>query len=440
MAGACNSSIETERQLIHLTRRGFIVGAAACVAADAGAAPHSDQGDQGDRLYADVLRYERFGHHRTASRGDVLTSRWLAERLRRMGFAVELQPFAHELFEPEKGELTVEDVSIPTFPLWPVKETAAEGVGGRLVRNRLAGPGEIALVRLPYAPNASLGFPGYAELINDAVSAGPAAVIGVTEGPTGEVIALNVPADAEAWPMPVALIGSRRAESLMSDRSDSVSANLRQRGRRRAAVAHNVIARRPGRGPMVVVSTPTSGWFTCAGERGSGIALFLAMARHCSARFDRPLLFLATSGHEFEGLGSRVALAAAGPDPASVGAWIHIGANVAGADIDLTQNPIGRIDRPFGRRGVGATAPLFASTRRIFQGIEGYSPAVPLSEINAVGDVSHYLRAGYTSLLGLVGAHPLHHTTLDVADLATTPNLLHQALQPLIQTVEDMFG
>lgn len=420
--------------LIRLTRRGFIAGAAASFGTSAAA---SSASGRSERLFADVLRYERFGHHRTASRGDLSTSRWIAGRLRGLGFAAELQPFAHALFEPETVALSVDNVAVAAFPLWPVTETPRAGVNGRLASFGAAGPGEIALVRLPYAPNASLASPGYAQPITAAARAGPAAVIGVTEGPTGEIIALNVRADAEAWPMPIVLVGGRDAERMQRAASEGLVATLCLRGRRRAVIAHNVLARRPGRGTTLAVSTPTSGWFTCAGERGAGIALFLALAEHCSARSRRPLLFMATSGHEFEGVGSRTALAAA-PDPAAVGAWIHIGANVAGADVDLGRHPPSRIDRAFGRRGVGATAPLFAATRRVYEGLEGYGPAALLDETNAVGDLSHYLRAGYTSLMGLVGAHPLHHTRLDRADLATTPNLLDQALQPLVRIVDQL--
>lgn len=428
-----NCSTDPDRQPIPLTRRAFIAGSAASLAL------RPDQvfaAGQGERLYADVLRYQGFGHHRTGSRGDVQTSRWIGERLHRLGFSVDLQPFAHELFEPDAGSLDVADISVPTFPLWPVTTTVVEGARGRLTLSR-PGSGEIAFVRLPYAPNASLASSSYAEPITGAVSAGPVAVIGVTEGPTGEVIALNVPADAAPWPMPVALIGSRHAERLMQHANAGDIASLRQRGRRRAATAHNVVARRPGRGPLLIVSAPTSGWFTCAGERGAGIALFLALAEHCAARHDRPLLFLATSGHEFEGKGSHALLAAAAPDPSAVGAWFHIGANVAGADIAFSQNGARRLDRPYRQRGVGATGPLLETVTRRYTADSAYSPPVLLTAANAVGDIAHYLEAGYNSLMGVVGAHPLHHTDLDRAALATTPRLLLRALNPLRGVIDD---
>jgi hypothetical protein len=49
----------------------------------------------------------------------------------------------------------------------------------------------------------------------------------------------------------------------------------------------------------IVVSTPTTGWFTCTCERGSGIAVYLALARTvASTTADLNFVFVATAGHE----------------------------------------------------------------------------------------------------------------------------------------------
>ena len=413
------------------TRRNVIAGAMAALAAPSAFVAEPDLGR---RLYRDVRRYQDFGDHRSGSRGDILTTNWIAGRLRRLGFTITLQPFPIDLFEPEIGRFRIGNAEAETFPLWPPRETGPEGVQGRLVHARRAGPGEIALVRLPYAPNASIAAPAYRDPIRRAIEGRPAAIIVVTEGPTGSIIALNIPDHAPHWRMPIALVGSRDGERLMRAATDGHPALLVQRGRRSRSTARNVFARRPGRGRTLVVSTPTSGWFGCAGERGAGIALFLAVAEHLARVSRRSLLFLATSGHEYEGLGSRAAMSGL-PPPPDVAAWVHIGANVAGAAVDIADGQARSTGRPFAPRGVGATASLIDSVRQAYQGLAPYAPPVLLDGTTAVGDLSHYLEAGYGAVMGLVGAHPLHHTRLDLANNATSPQLLHEALQPLIRTI-----
>jgi hypothetical protein len=60
-----------------------------------------------------------------------------------------------------------------------------------------------------------------------------------------------------------------------------VPATLVSSGSHRRVEATNVLGRYPATpitgAPWVVVSTPTSGWFQCAGERGSGVALFASI-------------------------------------------------------------------------------------------------------------------------------------------------------------------
>ena len=420
--------------MARLSRRAVLAGVAASLAPRSAIAFARDSGAL---LYADVVRYERFGDHRTGSPGDRSSARWIAARLERLGFAATLQPFAHDLFEPHISVLDAGARAAPVFPLWPVRETPAHGVRGPLIADRPAGPGEIALVGLPYAPNASLAARSYRDPLLAAASRAPAAVIGITEGPTGESIALNVPADLESWPMPIALIGPRESGRLTRTLPPGRDARLRLTGLRRRVEAHNVLAHRPGHGPALVVSTPISGWRGCAGERGAGIALFLALADHLAPTATRPLVFIATSGHEFEGQGSRIALPAL-PPPEDVAAWIHIGANVAGAAVAFEVGAPRRTERAHGPRGVGATASLIASVRQAYDGLEAYAPPVLLASGNAVGDLAHYLEAGYSSLMGLVGAHPLHHTRLDTAALATSPTLLAQALRPLLQVARGL--
>ena len=410
-----------------LDRRIFIVGGTALFAATG--SPLRAAATDGNRLFADVDAYARLGEHRTGTKVDVATSKWISRRLRAFGMSVKRTPFDIRVFEPTKGELRIEESApLATFPVWPPIVTPAGGLSAQLTPTGRRGG--IAVVTLPYTPNASLLTSAYADPIAAAVAGGAAAVIGITEGPTGEIIALNAVPDRHRWPVPVALSAGRDGARLTAAAARGLRANLRQEGRSRDSCAYNIVASRPGTGPALVISTPTSGWFNCAGERGAGVALFLALAEWSAKTIMRPVIFVATSGHEIEGRGSEHALGGL-PPPSQVGGWLHLGANLAGADVTFANGRVQRQAGAFTQRGARASQSLLPIVAQSFAGVQGYSSPQPLQPSNAVGDIAHYAKAGYHPILGLVAAHPLHHTRLDVAQNVTSPELLAELLPPL---------
>src|SRR5947207_11262129 len=133
---------------------------------------------------------------------------------------------------------------------------------------------------------------------------------------------------AEPWPIPVALISPHDEPALMSSARSGAKASLLVDGLDdRDARAKNVIARLDRGKDLIVVSTPQSGWFRCAGERGPGIALFLGLARWASRRpSGSSFLFVSTSGHELGGLGMMAFQKELAPAPDRVLCWLHLGA------------------------------------------------------------------------------------------------------------------
>lgn len=89
-------------------------------------------------------------------------------------------------------------------------------------------------------------------------------------------------------------------------------------------------------GKMLVLSTPLSGWHTCGGERGPGVALLLSMARLFAAGglpgVSEVVLF-GNSGHEIGSLGAEHTLAVSaqrmGLNPDNVAVWVSLGASIA---------------------------------------------------------------------------------------------------------------
>src|SRR4029450_2643853 len=90
--------------------------------------------------------------------------------------------------------------------------------------------------------------------------------------------------------------------------------------------AENLVARfGSGADAPLVITTPLTGWFTCAGERGTGIAVALELARELGSSM--PVVVIATTGHALENYGTRQQLEAGlGFAPRAV---IHIGASLA---------------------------------------------------------------------------------------------------------------
>jgi hypothetical protein len=82
----------------------------------------------------------------------------------------------------------------------------------------------------------------------------------------------------------------------------------------------------------LVVMTPRSGWWSCASERGGGLACWVEIMRAThAAKPDRDVLFVASSGHEIGHIGLDAFIERrAGLVPAAK-AWIHLGANIGAA-------------------------------------------------------------------------------------------------------------
>jgi hypothetical protein len=155
-------------------------------------------------------------------------------------------------------------------------------------------------------------------------------------------------------------------------------------------------------GKMLVVSTPLTGWFTCGGERGPGIALWLRMARML-ARSTRPVLLLGTAAHEIAHRGMEQALAELGPKPEDVALWLHFGASIAATATD---------------RNYGVTSPQFVigmpqteamAQRALVPVMRGYATGTPA----AAGEAGQIIGAGHQRFVGLIGSFPQFHTPGD---------------------------
>lgn len=399
----------------------------------AGSAPLS-----GAKLYEDVISYYNLGEHRTASDGDLRTSQWLLEQLRAAGLKATLHSFALRQFSARQTRLLIGEQTIRAFPLWFPRSTGASPISGDLAlfeRNAEPGSlrGKIALVKFPASAGTAMQQGSiHFRIVLAVAEAGASGMVAVTESETNEIIALNSPAGAEPWPIPVVLAGQRDEPALTAAAGSHRRASLLLDGQDdSAALAKNVVARVGGGKDFIVVSTPQSGWFRCAGERGPGIAMFLGLARWASRRpSGAGFLFVSTSGHELGGLGMRAFLKELAPPPEQVLCWIHLGAGIATYLWEETATGLKRLREPDPKRFLMTRPDLVPLLTTTFAGLSGLTPNVN----RAVGEFEFMLKAGYR-IFGIAAGHRFHHTPADSPEM-TGPEILEPVGRALVRSIE----
>jgi hypothetical protein len=161
----------------------------------------------------------------------------------------------------------------------------------------------------------------------------------------------------------------------------------------------------------VLIATPMSGWFSCASERGTGIAIARWLACELAAQGHRVGL-LGTSGHELFNLGLEHHLSTR---PTTASAIVHIGASVAA--------------RNYSVEGVVALSDaVFAFANR--PDVTTALGAVGFGERIGSDDPSEWIGEGTRwctqrrPLLSVAGVSHWFHTPDDRAEQSTHPDLL----------------
>jgi hypothetical protein len=424
------------------TNRRALLGAGALLSvtgASANAAP-----PPGKTLEADLLKYVGFGEKRAGGSGDTACGDWLAGELEKSGYKVERQSFSAPFFNAKRAELTLDGATVPVYPQPIVMPTGPEGVSGPLVRIDSAGrfsgslDGAIALLDLPSARWSSMLAAAVRGPINTAFAAGAKAVVAITNGPTGKVIALNADGRKPMFPGPVALLAPENANAFLAAAFQRAEARLTIDGEGGRRSAFNFVGRIDrGKGRWLAISTPRSGWFGCAAERGPGVASWLDLARWAPAALpNHDLAFVCNTGHEYEYLGAAEAMKAIAPPPSATHFWLHIGANVAARDwLELAGrlSPLPSVDS---QRVLSVSPALLPLARGVFAGQIGYEAPVS-SAVLAAGELEEVIKAGYTPAAGVFGIHRYHHTAEDDERCLDAPATIAaaQGFRKLLQAV-----
>jgi len=354
---------------------------------------------RGERLYRAVEEYAALGpHHRTGTLEDRATRDWFATGLRDAGATVEEQSWTFDRYE-STWEVWVGGEEVEAIPLF------YEGVG-------TVDTDHPFVASIPAGAAAVAGFEAAAR---EALARGAEAAVVATETPTGLLMAINRD-PAPATGLPTLLVAGARAGDLHTR-----AVHVRMEARVVPGASANVVGR-IGAGPdheRLVLATPISGWFRGAGERGTGIAVCLEVARELAGSV--PLLVLGLSGHELHNLGAKKFIEGSSRPPLAV---LHFGASVAAGEA-------GHGGVLHLARGITIRAALGphqgAAVRDAFHILGKQVLDVPEERHTDpaawVGEATVWCRWG-APMVSIAGGFPLFHSPEDVPERATTPELL----------------
>lgn len=389
-----------------------------------------------DRLMTDVRTYYGFGIHRTAYPGDRRTSDWLGERFRALGLQTSVQTWPLGQFFLDEASIEDARGRIHAFPIWLPRATGPAGLRARLALVDASTPAAGLAGAIAWLQPGAAGGPSRQALEQRALDAGAAAIVFTTgDGAgTGLLVAENAArryVDVER-PVPTLTFGEAGAARLRTSVGREVT--LRLTGRMQQTTAANVMGRliRRTDADWVVVSTPSSGWFTCGGERGPGVAMLLALAEWATRRpGNLNYLFVANSGHELDYLGARLLHEAhLAPLPEKTRAWLHLGASIA----TPPWRDVGGVLRPTDHVTTGtlqATEGLASFMRSAFAELPMYT----LRTDTRIGEFRDLVEHGYRGLGVVGGSNPWFHverddpSTVSAETLAAVSRAVARALE-----------
>ena len=292
------------------------------------AAEQTSSPDTLEQRLADAIEaYDAQGNHRTATAADNGSAEWLVRQIQKFGLRASLEPFTLSRVDPISCHLRIAGRRIEGVPLFDGTFTGAQGIHGTL--GPLGSGADIVLVETePFTliePRRELGGP-----VAEARRGPHKGVVILTRGSRPGLFVLNAPSFKAPFGPPAIQISSAEGLWLMAQERAEVS--LVAQVERTTAQAVNVTAHIAGNDPglaPLIVTTPRSGWWECASERGGGLACWLETIRTmAAAKPARDCFFAAFSGHEVGFLGIEAYLAARPDLMKRVHAWIHIGANI----------------------------------------------------------------------------------------------------------------
>ncbi|MFJ4654278.1 hypothetical protein ACIP5Y_23670 [Nocardia sp. NPDC088792] len=354
--------------------------------------------DLGDRLYDLVGRYGSHPTHRTGSPDDAATTAWLCDELRTRGAEIELESVPFQRYD-WTGEVRIAGREVPTIPYY------YESTGPITTTTPFVTPVTI---------RDGLGDTQIETALREAARSGAAAAVLAT---TNQVLGTRY-ADLVAVNSNPARTPSGIATLLISgteaDAAQRGPVSVRFDARRSDAVSHNVLGWfGPRSAEPILITTPLTGWFGCAAERGCGVAIALELCRELSQQYS--VLFLGTVAHELQYGGQQVFLRRG----IRSRAILHLGASLAAA----ADSPIGTVLTP--ARIANYRVPQAGKLAGLLAEL---TPAgfLPVPVAGGEGALWESGTDPATPMVSLTGTFPQFHTPADTASATTSPVYLAQ--------------
>lgn len=396
----------------------------------------------GASLMADVETYVGFGIHHTGLAGDLATSAWQKAWLEGLGYDVSLSDVPVRQYVSTRSDAVLDQGGVvDLWYQWP-QPIANAVLDGKIVdrtedTTTPIRPGDIVLVR---EVGNSIDLPENLALIRPALDAGAGAVIAVCSHESGKYQIGNVLETIKPFPAPVLLAGSNDLARLRA----SQSAQITLAGQYQQAIGQSVTGRIDRGKKWLIVSTPQSGWTTCGGERGPGIAVFRALAAELAAemasdRIGPSLCFTSNSGHEFHNLGARILHDQHGlPDPEDTALWLHLGAGIASRDWTVDES--GTITHQDQHKGtiLMVTPGIGAITDEITPADNIKIQSYTTDQFN-VGEMLDVTANGYDPAIGAVG-HQSHHHVFGDLPLTTSAPILEGVARYMLAITRQVLG
>ncbi len=374
------------------------------------------RGAVGERLYGLVEGFSRWPHHRSATPEGRNTATWIDTELKRLGAPTKRIPYEFDRYEffaevRAKGRLleslplfyeSFNQVSSTTPIIRPV--TLENNIDRKEIAGSISSP--------PNAKSPIVLLPTFSKF--------------GTEPPRGTLIGVDADPERKGSGIPTLMVSGEHLETL---KAGGVTVEFRAK---RVTDRDETIIAELGAGGLqpLVITTPIGGWFTAAGERGTGIAIALELAAHYAR--EMPVIFIATTGNELEFNGLK-SLIKWGYKVDPYGA-IHVGAAVAAGTkkpgdrtLTLASTRVAMSSKPAGpNTGMGAALKPggFAGTERFTN----------------EGAIWREFLGKEVPLLSFDGTFPLMRTPDDLPDLATSPALMDIAYKSVLDATRALLA
>ena len=397
------------------------------------AAPNQPVSDplSGTSLYKTVLKYSEFEEHRTGSKSDIATSQWIVDELKEAGLKTELKPWKLRQFFLKDCELKVDGKRIESFPGWYPNTNPVKGPLALFDPSNTGNlKGHIAFAGLKYGAVSNTGMLKIVEKVREAGAIG-LIVACKNFGDSGMLTAANAEQKGQGseyyqtpLPLPTVVVAGDDETQLTESASAGKKASIKITGiSKKNVTAYNVVGTLKRGDQWVIITTPSSGWFQCSGERGPGVALFLGLARWAAKTDSKySYIFIANSGHEMAYMGAHYAPAEYLPEnkitKENVACWFHLGAAIGcrtWKKRDILYEPLNEPNKVY---YLAAVPGLFDSVKAAFGEIKG----LKIGSGTYAGELLNIVKGGYNAC-GFFGSNYFFHTRQD-NDNETSPELL----------------